>query len=535
MLLNRPNFIMLLAFNFMKKILLLTIFFCFFSCKKETFAQGNDAILDSKNTIDTLQIKTYKSKLLMKFYENHSFKTIWNDSNKRNNALKIITNSKTKGLEPEDYFAGLLQIKEKYIKQFSDKELIEYDLLLTHGLQKYIADVTNGKLNPKHLYADWDLPIKVIDVNSILENAFQSNDLISAIEKTEPKSAMYLNSIRALQILDSLPTDYTRPITFSKKLKPNESSNSLIAIKKKLMIWGDLKQQDNPTKKYDAACVAAVKSFQKRHGNNPDGVIGLGTIKNLNFNKSERREQLIANLERWRWFPDDFGSHYSIVNLPEYKLWIIKDNDTVERFRVVVGSPKRKSPVLVSKLRTVVFNPTWTVPPTIIKEDLVPDATRSRRYFSRMNIKIYNSKNEVISPNEWNPAKANNYRYVQAPGNHNSLGNMKILFNNKYSVYLHDTNHRDGFGQNFRSLSSGCTRVERPLELAKYVLNDTLNFNDEKIAKIIETRKTVSYTIKQNINHYQLYYTSWVANNKLIFRDDVYNLDFELYCKMRTK
>jgi murein L,D-transpeptidase YcbB/YkuD len=152
-----------------------------------------------------------------------------------------------------------------------------------------------------------------------------------------------------------------------------------------------------------------------------------------------------------------------------------------------------------------------------------------------MNITIYNYKNEKVTPWEWKPDKATNYRYVQDPGEHNSLGNMKILFNNKYAVYLHDTNHKDGFSRNFRSLSSGCIRVENPLKLAQYVLNDTTNFNDEKVLKIIEARKTVTHNIKQEIQHFQLYYTAWLQNNKLIFRDDIYKLDFDLYCRLRNR
>ena len=110
---------------------------------------------------------------------------------------------------------------------------------------------------------------------------------------------------------------------------------------------------------------------------------------------------------------------------------------------------------------------------------------------------------------------------------------MKIIFPNKFSVYLHDTNHKDGFSRNFRSLSSGCTRLEKPLELAKYVLNDSIHYNLEKIDSIIKTKKTKNILIKQEILHYQLYWTSWMENNHLVFRNDIYNLDFDLYCKLR--
>lgn len=517
----------------MKRIVLFFIIINILSCKKAAFAQAVDAIFASAIDIDTTQLAKYKSKNLVEFYDKFDNKTLWHVAEKRLSAVQILQNANQKGLEKEDYAVGILELKEKYIKNLTEKELIDYDLLLSHNLLKYIGHLSKGKLNPKQVYKDWDLPIKDISETEILKTAYDSNIIESEINKYEPKSPTYMQLKTALSLIDDLPYDYWRPIYISKKIKPNEANAKIVAIKKRLMYWNDLPKNDTITKIYDKAAQNAMKQFQARHGLFADGVIGMGTIAAMNFNKSERREQIVANLERWRWFPDTFGEHFTIVNIPDYALRIIKDKDTVQTYKIIVGTEKRKSPILTSKLKSVVFCPTWTVPPTIIKEDLVPDATKSRRYFSRMNITIYNYKNEKISPWQWIPEKANNYRYVQDPGEHNSLGNMKILFNNRYSVYLHDTNHKDGFSRNFRSLSSGCTRVENPLKLAQYVLNDTLNFNDEKVAKIIEARKTITYNIKQDIQHFQLYYTAWLQNNRLVFRDDIYNLDFDLYCRLR--
>ena len=523
------------VFIYMKKITIFVTFFVIIGCKKDGLAQGIDSlsIFSSKISIDTTTVASYKSELLKTFYAEKGNKTIWNDSIKRDHAMQILKKSSAKGLNPEDYFYGLLQIKEKYIKNLTEKELIDFDVMLSHGLQKYIGDVSNGKLNPKFVYKDWDLKEKIIDVNNILSVAYGNDSFEKDFQNIEPKSEGYAQLQTALNIIDALPDDYFLPLYSSKKIKPNETNAKIVAIKKRLMYWRDLAQKDTISKIYDKEAVKAMKQFQTRHGLQADGIIGMGTIRALNFYKNERREQIVANLERWRWFPDDFGSHYTLVNIPDYSLRIIKDNDTLQTYKIIVGSEKRRSPIITSKLRSVVFNPTWTVPPTIIKEDLVPDATKSRRYFSRMQITIYNYKNEKISPYAWNPEKANNYRYVQDPGNNNSLGNMKILFNNKYSVYLHDTNHKAGFSSSYRSLSSGCTRVQNPLKLAQYVLNDTVRFNDEKLKKLIETKETVTYLIKQDINHFQLYYTAWSKNNKLIFRDDPYNLDFDLYCRLR--
>jgi len=216
-------------------------------------------------------------------------------------------------------------------------------------------------------------------------------------------------------------------------------------------------------------------------------------------------------------------------------LRIVKDGDTIERKRVVVGKDKRKTPILSSTFSNIVFNPTWTVPPTILKEDLTPSATSDRSYFAARDITIYDYKGNVVSPEKWNPEKAKGYRYVQAPGHGNSLGNVKFNFPNHYTVYLHDTNHRDYFGRNYRSLSSGCVRVENPLLLAAYMLDDGKNWSLEKIDELIASKKTTSINLKQKIKLHQLYWTASLTDKgELDFRADIYNLDRDLYKKLRN-
>ena len=171
-------------------------------------------------------------------------------------------------------------------------------------------------------------------------------------------------------------------------------------------------------------------------------------------------------------------------------------------------------------------------PPTIVKEDLTPAATKSRGYFAASRITIKDSKGNNVDPKDWKPENAGNYRYIQSSGYDNSLGLVKFNFHNRFSVYLHDTNHRDFFDKQKRSLSSGCVRVENPLKLAEYLLDDATNYNFEKITKILQSEKTKNIKIKKNVQIHILYWTAWSENNKLIFRDDFYNLDAVLYQKL---
>ena len=177
----------------------------------------------------------------------------------------------------------------------------------------------------------------------------------------------------------------------------------------------------------------------------------------------------------------------------------------------------------------MIFNPTWTVPPTILREDVIPAILKNRSYLTQTKIRLYDRNGNAVPLYNWSLSNAYNYRYVQIPGKFNSLGMVKMIFPNRFSVYLHDTNHRDFFEKTERSLSSGCVRVDNPLELTEYLLNDSIHWNLEKITKTLQEEKTEYATIKKKVLFHLLYWTAWSDKNKLIFRDDIYSLDAVLY------
>jgi len=485
--------------------------------------------------MDSVVLIDKKNERLLAFYREHGFGTVWNSPEIRKTIIAALADSENEGLLPKDYKVQTLEKLESKSNSLSDKQIVDYDILLTLSLQKYLWHLTKGKLNPKELYRDWDLKINQLDINSLLSNAMKGDSLTKTIESAKPHYIVYERLKKALKLINTFPKDTIKPIVFTAKIVKNDTNNSIISIKRRLLFWKDLESADSLTNVYDRATCKAIKKFQFRHGLVPDGLIGLSTVNALNISKEVRREQIIANLERWKWYPKDMGDHYIIVNIPAFELRIVKNGDTIERKRVVVGKDKRKTPVLSSTFSNIVFNPTWTVPPTILKEDLTPSATTDRSYFAARGLTIYDHKGNVVSPEKWNPERARGYRYVQAPGNGNSLGNVKFNFPNHYTVYLHDTNHRDYFGKNFRSLSSGCVRVEDPLPLAAYMLDDEKNWSLEKINELIESKKTTSIGLKQKIKLHQLYWTASMTDaGKLDFRADIYNLDRDLYKKLRN-
>lgn len=482
--------------------------------------------------VDSLLLTPFNSKTLQEFYKSSGFRTVWQSKKNREIILKQLLESEDEGLNPYDYKATKLQKYERKFKLLKDEEIVNYDILLTRNLQKYIAHLTNGRLNPRTLYPDWDLKENKIDVNETIADFFKSDSLKHKIEKLKPNHIVYKKLKKALKIINSFPKDTFTRIEISAKIIPNDTNSTLINIKKRLIYWKDMQPKDSLSSIYDEKTMEAVKKFQIRHGLSADGVIGKGTIQSLNFSKKQRKEQIIANLERWKWFPKEMKNEYVIINIPDYKLTLVKEKDTIGTHKVIVGRAKRKTPVLSSKLSSVVFNPTWTVPPTILKEDVIPAIQKSRNYLTQTNIKVYDRNGNIVSANNWSLSKAKGYRYVQSPGTFNSLGMVKILFPNRFSVYLHDTNHRDYFTKSMRSLSSGCVRVDKPLALTEYLLDDATLWNLDKITETLQSEKTKQISIKKETYVHILYWTAWSDKNVLIFRDDIYTLDAELYGKL---
>lgn len=564
----------------MKKLYILLLLIVLFSCRRNAISSSSSAnasFIDfsffdnSKIKIDSVLITNEDVK---EFYKKFNYETVWNDTENRSYVLKEIESSENEGLNPNDYNFKKLKSLENNYKNLADSLLVKYDLLLTLNIQLYIKHISIGKLNPKELYNDWDIKEKNVDVNAILYQCFETSNFNETIENCKPNHTIYKKLKSCLKLLNTFQDDRKIGlINLKEKILPNKKNRYVHIIKKRLIYWNDLKTKDTLLSDYyDKNTQEAIRVFQKRHGLIPDAIIGRSTIEALNYYKSQRIEQVIANMERWRWFAHDFGINYLLINIPDYSIVAVKNNDTLQNQKIVVGKNTRKTPILESKISNINLNPNWTVPPTILKEDIFPEAEKDRSVFRKKGLIILNTKNEEVSPWSWKREDAYKYKYVQNPSRNNSLGLMKINFPNKYSVYLHDTNHRDYFTFTNRSLSSGCVRLEKPLEMATYILNDSIKWplkkivdttdisyyyklqkekqvaidkkNDKLIAKnpklIIEKTilttpvlKTIVIKIKEDIFIQLLYWTAWENKGTLQFREDIYCLDAELYSKLR--
>ena len=529
---------------------------------------------NKSSVIDSTLILNTHNNLLIDFYRKNNFELVWNSKSDRDILIQEIANSENEGLEPKDYNLEALLIFEGKRETLSDSLIINYDIALTLSAQKLISHLSKGKLNPKKLYRNWDLDDKNISENLLLNDGLKSGNLKATLENCKPNHWVYKKLKSCLKLLKKYPVEKTIGlINLKEKIVPNTKNSYIPIIKKRLNYWGDLKEKDTILSTfYNTKTQEAVKLFQARHGLKPDAIIGKSTIEALNYSRNQRIEQVIANLERWRWYTQNFEENYLLINIPDYSIVAVKNKDTLISQKIVVGRDTRMTPILDSKLSNINLNPNWTVPPTILREDIYPEAKKNHNIFKKKGLLIIDRNNEEINPKDWKINEAYLYKYVQKPSRNNSLGSMKINFPNRFSVYLHDTNHRNYFDYTFRSLSSGCVRLEKPLEMATYILNDSLKWPLQKIrdttdisyynklqrkkqleinlknSKLLAKNpffkidnkplpkpelKTIVVKIKEPIYLHLWYWTAWENNGILQFREDIYCLDADLYSKLK--
>jgi L,D-transpeptidase YcbB len=283
----------------------------------------------------------------------------------------------------------------------------------------------------------------------------------------------------------------------------------------------------------DAEVRSALKLFQKNNGISITGNLDTTTIDILNISVEKRIEQIKANMERWKDFPKQPGN-YLLVNTADFRLEAIENDSVVIHMKVIIGKPERKTPMLHATITHIIFNPTWSVPPTILREDLLPIILEDTSYLRKKHIRIFRNdqgiKKEIPADSvQWDSVSVTYFPYqlIQDPGPENAMGAIKFMFHNKYNVYLHDTPYKNLFSSPQPTYSSGCIRVSEAAELAAYLLKNNSGWDNDKILKTIFQGKTTTVYLKNPADLFIEYFTVWIGTNGQIqFRNDFYERDY---------
>lgn len=318
-------------------------------------------------------------------------------------------------------------------------------------------------------------------------------------------------------------------------LKPGMSDPAIAILRQRLANEGVLNagqilpeatDGEDPALMYDENLLTDVQDFQVRHGLEADGVIGGRTFASLNRTAKDRVDQLRVSLERGRWLMRDLEDEYVLVNIAGARTYLVKADGTVWTTRSVTGSQYRKTPVFRDEIKYMEFNPTWTVPNSIFRKDKLARIRQDPGYLTRNNYIVRTRDGSTVPAVSVNWS-ANNpaVTLVQQPGPNNALGLVKFMFPNDHAVYLHDTNDKSLFGRNERNLSSGCVRLEQPFEFASLLMEGDPDWSYQKMQAILDGKKTTRVNLPAPIPVLLTYWTAWVEDDAVQFREDPYGRD----------
>jgi L,D-transpeptidase YcbB len=480
----------------------------------------------------------YAAAVLPDFYQRRTYYPVWSRNGQALPAavemVEAIRDAYRHGFEPEHYH---LQQIEGLLQRLPGSRgrallLTDLDLLLTDAYLLLASHFQSGRVNPEAIDPTWRAQRRNGDPVAVLESALASGSVAASLQSLLPRQSEYEGLRQALQRYRQMAAEGGWPRVPGKtKLAEGSRGPRVVLLGRRLAMEDETVSLKGDV--FDVELTAAVRRFQYRHGLNDDGVVGPATLAELNVPTADRVRQLEVNLERWRWLPAELGPRYVLVNIASFKLYVVEDNETKLDMRVVVGRPYRRTPVFSNLIRYLVLNPDWLVPEPIARKDILPEIKRDPAYIERMHftvLKGWGVRSREIDPSgiDWSRIDPESfpYRLRQKPGPKNALGRVKFMFPNRYNVYLHDTPERKLFRRDRRGFSSGCIRVEHPLELAAYLLRGTSLENLSALRTALDSGMTQTVQLPNPVPVHLLYWTSWVdAQGILHFRQDIYNRD----------
>jgi L,D-transpeptidase YcbB len=483
--------------------------------------------------------KFHSIEYVSNLYSKNDYKPFWTEPGYIDDAINSIKSSYEDGLLADDYhLSAILELRDKIATGIGNKEdkapkIADLDLLLTDGIIFYADHLLYGKIDPVTLFPTWNFGFAPIpDLNASTFSEYITNhEIPNRLRNLRPDMPMYDSLLAILsRYRDIAAIGGWQTVLAGGKIEPGDRDARIPAIRKRLLITGDLGAKDSLSSDlYDKLLEQDIKAFQAAHALDADGIIGVGTFRELNVPVEERINSLRINLERVRWLAGNLPESYIIVNIAAFWLIMVKDNQIVHSASVVVGKPLNKTPIFRDKMRYIEFNPTWMQPTSIIKNETVPKLKKDSTYLEKEHLELLDLKGNLVPTSTLDMKKlsADHFPYLvrQQPGPWNALGAIKFMFPNKYDIYLHDTPSKSLFAKGSRAFSHGCIRVEKPVDLAVKLLDGT-EYDRKKINEVIATRVTTRVNLKEPLDILLLYWTCGIdKNKKLFFVPDIYERD----------
>ena len=456
--------------------------------------------------------------------------------------LAYIHSVRKDGLNPYDYHLVNLELLLNRLKAYASKDnrvppdlLVDTEILLTDAFLLLGSHLLAGRVDPETIHTKWIVMNPEANLTRVMQAAIETLQIAPMLNSLKPPHTGYRALKQALQQYRRISAAGGWPRLPGDAIwRQGDYGARYALLRRQLEMTGDL--APNPAVSrylFDKQLEQGLRQFQYRYGLKVNGKIDRPTLKALNVSASRRVKQIELNLERWRWIPHEMGRHRIEVNIADFRLAVIENNRPVMSMRVVVGRDYRKTPVFSRRMKYLVINPYWNIPQKIAYADVLPKVRGNPGYLERHNIKVFESWRRgapEIDPGrvDWSRINEDNFvfKFRKEPGPRNDLGRIKFMFPNKFSIYLHDTPSRKLFTRTSRGLSSGCIRVEKPIELAEYLLRDNSRWTRADILEAIKKGERQVVRTPAEIPVHLLYRTAWVdTSGRLHFRKDIYNRD----------
>lgn len=477
-----------------------------------------------------LQISMGASDNARRFYKSNNYALAWTDEENINQFMHSIRSIGLDGLEPNYY--NLCALEQSLLDFRNNARQAAFDLALTEEFFRLAHDLYQGRLSPEKLFpGEWDACTQPADYAGLLADALREKSVCETLDFLRPMDNSYeglkymLGQFRELEQSGGLPA-----IPIGADIMPGDVDDRMASINTKLFMLGLIPEGlANESTKYDSVYISAIEKFQRLHNVNPDGIIGRRTQEALALSAKDYISTIIVNLERYRWHQSRMIDRSIRINIPSAQLKLVGTAETTElEMKVIIGRTDRRTPVLSSVVTMLTINPTWTVPPTVLKEDVLPAIISDREYLARHNMRVITNKGVELNPDSlpWSSFISNRFPYTlrEDPGPRNPLGLIKFTFPNDHSVYLHDTNMPSLFSNQDRTLSSGCIRVQSAMALVRIVIEGS-GWTENMVREQIVKGETKFVLLRNAIPIHITYLTAYVSNNELFMARDIYHYD----------
>jgi murein L,D-transpeptidase YcbB/YkuD len=480
-----------------------------------------------------------KPEAVAKFFETRAFASAWTLPKGATEMLNAIRASEQDGLTPDDYhLKAIAAALDAHTKAATPESAAVLQILIADAAAALIDHVRYGRVRPASLDKRWNVDPRAgappLDVT--LDQLARSSALDTGMEALKPNHFIYTGLKQALARMRAVAAAGGWPaVTVGAAIKPGAKDPRVALVRKRLAAGADPKAAEPADATvYDADLETAVKDFQAHHRLGDDGVIGKGTIEAMNVSAAARVEQLRVNLERARWVVGGLRDSFVLVNLPAFKAYVIRDRKNVWETRTQIGREARKTPTFRADMKYVVLNPDWTVPPTILAQDVLAGMKKGQNTIAKKKLTILDAQGRAVDPAtiDWQAATSRNFKYTlrQPPGDDNALGRVKFIFPNEYSIFLHDTPSQELFASDQRTFSSGCIRVANALDLARVLLDGQPTrpegYSAERIQQTVDGGQQQTVFLGDPLPVLIVYWTASIgAAGDLRFAKDVYGLD----------